>query len=82
MNETAGVVVYSTPNCAQCGLTYRVMDSNGIEYTIVDLSTNKAAVEYVTEDLGYFQAPVVVASDKNHWSGFRPDKIQQLAAEE
>jgi glutaredoxin-like protein NrdH len=68
----AGVVVYSMPNCAQCGLTYRVMDSKGIEYTIVDLSANKAAVEYVTEDLGYSQAPVIVASDKNHWSGFRP----------
>lgn len=74
MNETAQVVVYSTPTCAQCGLTYRVMDSKGIEYSIVDLSTKKAAVEYVTEDLGYSQAPVVVASDKNHWSGFRPDK--------
>ena len=48
MNEMAAIGVYSTPNCAQRSLTYRVMDSKGIEYTIVDLSTNKAAVEYVT----------------------------------
>ncbi len=42
------------------------MDSKGIEYTIVDLSTNKAAVEYVTEDLGYSQAPVVVSDFSPH----------------
>jgi glutaredoxin-like protein NrdH len=28
--------------------------------------------------LGYMQAPVVV-TDQDHWSGFRPDKIEELA---
>ena len=28
--------------------------------------------------LGYLQAPVVVAGD-SHWSGFRPDRIKELA---
>ncbi len=29
--------------------------------------------------LGYLQAPVVIAGDE-HWSGFRPDQINALAA--
>lgn len=83
MSQASEVIVYSTgPTCVQCGLTYRVMASKGITYTVVDVTTNKAALEYITEDLGYSQAPVVVASDQNHWSGFRPDKIAQLAAGE
>ena len=33
--------------------------------------------EYV-KGLGYMQAPVVVTDDE-HWSGFRPDKIEALS---
>ena len=29
--------------------------------------------------LGYIQAPVVI-TDEDHWSGFRPDKIDELAS--
>jgi hypothetical protein len=32
----------------------------------------------VIEDLGYTEAPVVVVSDEDHWSGFRPDQIDRL----
>ncbi len=52
----------------------------GIEYTVVDLTTNPAALEYVMDELGYSAAPVVVASDQDHWSGFRPDLTDKHAA--
>lgn len=65
---------------AQCSATYRALDAKGVEYVVVDLSINEAAREYVTDDLGYLQAPVVVVSDENHWSGFRPDLIAKYAA--
>jgi glutaredoxin-like protein NrdH len=45
----------------------------------VDVTTNDAALEYVTEELGYSAAPVVVVDDHNHWSGFRPDLIDNLS---
>ena len=69
--------VYTKPSCVQCNATYRALDSKGIEYDIVDLSEDPAALETVKE-LGYLQAPVVVTDDE-HWSGFRPDKIDELA---
>ncbi|HUH53756.1 MAG TPA: glutaredoxin-like protein NrdH [Pseudomonadales bacterium] len=71
------ITVYTKPSCVQCNATYRALDSKGIEYEILDLSVDETALETV-KDLGYLQAPVVVA-DGDHWSGFRPDKIEELA---
>lgn len=70
------VIVYSKPACVQCNATYRALDGKGIDYEVVDMSEDLSALEYVKE-LGYFQAPVVV-TDEDHWSGFRPDKIEQI----
>lgn len=70
--------VYTKPSCVQCNATYRALDSQGIEYDIVDLTEDPAALEIVKQ-LGHLQAPVVVTDDEN-WSGFRPDKISALAA--
>lgn len=71
------VTVYTKPACVQCTATYRALDSKGIEYNVLDLSEDQAALQTVKE-LGYLQAPVVV-TDEDHWSGFRPDKIEELA---
>ncbi|MCP2286971.1 Glutaredoxin, partial [Promicromonospora umidemergens] len=66
-------------DCAtKATLNGSALDAKGILYDIVDLSENDAALEYVKE-LGYSQAPVVVVDDQDHWSGFRPDKIERVA---
>ncbi|POH59618.1 NrdH-redoxin [Cryobacterium zongtaii] len=74
------MTVCSKPNCVQCTATYRALDRQGIEYQVVDLTGSDAALEYVTQELGDSQAPVVVVDEHDHWSGFRPDKITQHAA--
>ncbi|GAC62318.1 glutaredoxin-like protein NrdH (plasmid) [Gordonia sp. LUNF6] len=76
--ETPTITVYTKPACVQCNATYKALDKAGITYVAVDISTNDDARDYVLS-LGYLQAPVVVAGD-DHWSGFRPDRIKQLAA--
>lgn len=73
------ITVYTKPSCVQCNATYRALDSKGIDYEVVDLSTDAAALQTI-KDLGYLQAPVVVVDDERHWSGFRPDEIATLAA--
>jgi len=72
------ITVYTKPSCVQCNATYRALDAKGIEYEIHDLSEDATALEQV-KALGYMPAPVVV-TDEDHWSGFRPDKIDELAA--
>ncbi|MBO2988870.1 glutaredoxin-like protein NrdH [Leucobacter tardus] len=72
------ITVYSKPDCVQCTATYSSLDAQGLDYEIVDLTADDAALEWV-KNLGYMQAPVVVTDD-DHWSGFRPDKVAALAS--
>lgn len=72
------ITVYTKPACVQCNATYKALDKVGIEYSIIDISQDPEARDYVMA-LGYLQAPVVVAGD-DHWSGFRPDRIKALSA--
>ncbi|EEX15920.1 glutaredoxin [Citreicella sp. SE45] len=72
------IIVYSKPACVQCTATTRALDARGLPYDVVDLTEDAAAMARVTE-LGYRQAPVVIAGE-NHWSGFRPDMIGRLAS--
>ncbi|MBB4735128.1 glutaredoxin-like protein NrdH [Micrococcus cohnii] len=71
------VTVYTKPACVQCNATYRALDKRGIAYKSVDMSQDPEALERVRA-LGYMQAPVVM-TESDSWSGFRPDKIAQLA---
>lgn len=73
------IAVYSKPNCVQCKQTYRQLDRLGLEYTLVDITEDQTAYEYVTKTLGYSQAPVVVTED-DHWSGYNPDKLKALVS--
>lgn len=71
------IIVYTKPSCVQCNATYRALDAKGIVYEVRDVTQDEEALE-LTKRLGYMQAPVVVAGD-DHWSGFQPDKIAELA---
>lgn len=72
------VTVYTKPACVQCNATFRALDKQGTAYEKVDITTDPQARDYVMS-LGYLQAPVVIAGTQ-HWSGFRPDKLKQLAS--
>jgi len=72
------IIIYSKPSCVQCTATYRALESKGLSYQVVDISQDEAALAHV-QGLGYRQVPVVIAG-QNHWAGFRPDMINQLAA--
>ena len=71
------ISVYSKPQCVQCTATYKALERSNIEFQIFDVTEDQDAYETV-KNLGYLQAPVVIAGDE-HWSGFRPDKIEALS---
>ncbi|SFA79706.1 ribonucleoside-diphosphate reductase class Ib glutaredoxin subunit [Poseidonocella pacifica] len=71
------ITVYSKPACVQCTATTRALDAKGVPYEVIDLTEDAEAMARV-QDLGYRQAPVVVAGEI-HWAGFRPDMIGALA---
>lgn len=76
------VTIYTTgPACIRCTMTKKVLTKNNIEYTEIDIRTNPNARDYITEELGYTEAPVCIIEDgtnQNHWSGFRPDLIDRI----
>jgi len=71
------ITVFSKPACTQCNATYRALDKKGLVYNVIDISQDEAGLERL-KALGFQQAPVVEAGDDS-WSGFRPDKIEELA---
>ena len=72
------IILYTKPACVQCNATKKALDRAGLEYTSVDVTLDDDARDYVMA-LGYVQAPVVEANGE-HWSGFRPERIKELAA--
>lgn len=79
------VTVYSTgPSCQRCRLTCRCLADAGIPFAVVDITEDGhgGVRTFLTDELGYSEAPVVIVDDEpqHHWSGFRPDLIDRLAA--
>lgn len=75
------ITVYTQPQCQPCKRTKYVLDREGVPYAEVDISQDHQALEAI-KALGYYSAPVVIVSngdttDETHWSGLRPDMIQQ-----
>ena len=71
------VTVYTKPACVHCTATVKALARRRIAYEKVDITIDDEARDYVMA-LGYTQAPVVIAGAE-HWSGFRPDRINALA---
>ena len=74
------ITVYTLPNCVQCNQTKKLLDRLELSYVTVNLTQDEKAYRFVTEQLGYKSAPVVVVKDEDgqvvdHWSGFEPERI-------
>ena len=70
------VTVYTMPNCVQCEQSKRYLDTKQVEYSVVDISEDSEAYEFVTS-LGYKSAPIIVAGN-DHWSGFRLERLNGI----
>ena len=71
------ITIYSKPNCPQCAATKRAFDRLGAPYTVGDITTDPVALATLQE-AGSRQAPVVFG-DSDFWTGYRPDRIRDVA---
>lgn len=71
------VTVYTKPDCRQCDMTKKWLESRGIPYEVKDLlePANLAAAK----ELGYLSAPVIF-SGEYHFSGFNPNELNNILA--
>lgn len=69
-------IVYTKPACPQCDATLRTLDKLGIDYATENAIKNRDLLG----QLGYQQAPVIIAPDGDTWSGYNPERLRALAA--
>ena len=78
------VTLLTKPQCVLCRMTAQQLDRHGIAYEVIDVTESEAALEWAQEH-DFFAAPIVVIGDMDSedfdaWTGFRPDRIDALAA--
>jgi glutaredoxin-like protein NrdH len=77
------VTVFEKPNCIQCTQSKKLLDKLEIDYKTIDITVDTEAYEYIVNNLGYKQAPVITVESEDHldglsWSGFMPELIKGL----
>ena len=73
------VTVYTKPDCVQCDATKRALNKHDIPFIEINLSDNMEVLDRL-KAAGWMRAPIVETADGQMWSGFRPDKIRDLAS--
>lgn len=71
------IKVYTKPMCVQCDATKRHLDKLKLDYETVDITQDSEAYDHII-GLGFQAAPVVI-TDNDSWSGYKPEKINELA---
>lgn len=72
------IQIWTKSNCVQCEQTKKMMDKLNIEYVEENLEENPLMVEGFKQQ-GLLAAPIVVTDTGLRWSGFRIDKIKNIA---
>ena len=77
------IIMYGANWCGDCRRAQAVLDSEGTEYTYVDLIAEPDAVEIAKEISGRTNIPVIVFPDGSHMvepaNNELLEKLQQLA---
>lgn len=76
MNKS--LTVFILPDSAQSTMTTQALLDARIPLVVVDLATDEGAFD-VVQQLGYESVSVVVVGEAS-WSGFRPDRIREVAS--
>jgi glutaredoxin-like protein NrdH len=70
------ITVYTKPACVQCDATKRHLKKLNLEFDTIDITEDQEAYDKIVS-MGFQAAPVVI-TDNDSWSGYKPDKINEL----
>lgn len=74
----AKVTVYTKYGCPKCDMSKNVLNGEEIEFTAINVEDDAEAYNYVKEELGLMEMPVIVAEGHEIFTGFRPDLLKAL----
>ena len=76
------ITIYGPHDCPNCDKAMKLFDRNTILYNKIDIEPGDEKHRYVTEKLGYMQAPVIIVTLDTgriiHWGGHRMDMLMAL----
>lgn len=81
---TPDITVYGTIRCPNCSATEAFLNEVQLPFTkiLIDQPEAQDDYEYVTGQLGYKEAPVIITKftdhETVHWSGHRVDMLRAL----
>jgi glutaredoxin len=82
MNAVYDVVtVYTQPDCLPCERVIDKLHEADIAIEIVDLTKDRLAKDYVTRVLRLTSTPIVEARGFLPFSGYQPEKLQEIINE-
>jgi glutaredoxin-like YruB-family protein len=70
------VIIYSTPQCSGCVKVKEFLKNKGVNFEVVDVSSNKEAAIEVVRKTKQRSVPVTKI-DSNYIIGFRPEEIEK-----
>lgn len=74
-------VLYSKADCMGCYASEEMMKAKKLVFSVVKMDEDSEALRHVKE-LGFMSAPVIVVYNEDRvveaWSGFRPERIEEL----
>lgn len=82
--SSLAVTLYSKEHCVQCTASERKLNEQKVVFAHEDATTEESLTLIRDLDPGYRSAPVITVANEDgeiidHWTGYRPDKIDALA---
>lgn len=73
------IEVYTKDGCFPCKFTKDFFEQKGIPFKEIKMTDELA--EGLKERYGIMSVPFVKISEDDYWTGFRPDRIEEIANE-
>lgn len=73
------VTVYHKYHCAQCLITMRQLEANGIPFEAINIDDHPEYKQQL-KDEGFGSTPVVKLDNGKSWSGFQINEVRALIA--
>lgn len=74
------IAVYSKSGCPQCVFTKKYLEAHSIDYEEKKIDENEQYREELLA-LGYMTLPVVTVGETESFSGYQPNKLQNLVSQ-
>lgn len=71
------ITVYTSTNCAYCGMVKKFLSMKNKEYQEVNIDNNPSIRQSLISKTGSMTAPITISNDKVV-IGFKPDKLAEL----